>query len=215
MSSTLLTSTLLFCGLFGAILGWLQIRSESHRDLWAFLVHRPISRTRIFASKVAAGMLLYGVGAGLPLVVLVAVVRMPGNVAAPFEWAMVLPVFANFLGGIACYLAGLLTGLRQVRWYASRGLPLAAAVAVMLGIVGAGEFWQALLVILVGAVVLGVATWGAFQGNGYDREQPLWGKVALTGTFAVGGLVVVALVMAAVMALLPRPTDNLPHTKCT
>jgi hypothetical protein len=105
---------------FGAILGWLQIRSESHRDLWAFLVHRPISRTRILASKVAAGMVLYALGAGLPLVVLVAVARTPGNVAAPFEWSMALPVLANFLGGIACYLAGLLTGLRRVRWYASR-----------------------------------------------------------------------------------------------
>jgi ABC-type transport system involved in multi-copper enzyme maturation permease subunit len=145
MSSGLLTSTLLFCGLYGAILGWLQIRSESHRDLWAFLVHRPISRTRIFASKVGAGMLLYGLGAGLPLVVLVAVVRMPGNVAAPFEWAMVLPVLANFLGGIACYLGGMLTGLRQARWYASRGLPLAAAVAScwgLWGLVNSGRrFW--------------------------------------------------------------------------
>jgi hypothetical protein len=79
----------------------------------------------------------------------------------------------------------------------------------MLGIVGAGEFWQALLVILVGATVLGVATWGAFRGNGYDREQPLWGKVALTGTFLVGGLVVVVLGMAAVVALLPRPIGQL------
>lgn len=213
MSSTLLTSTLLFCGLYGAILGWLQIRSESHRDLWAWLVHRPISRTRIFASKVVAGMVLYGVGAGVPLVVLVAVVRMPGNVAAPFEWPMVLPVFADFLGGITCYLAGLLTGLRQVRWYASRGLGLAAAVAVMIAVIGAAEFWQSLLFVVAGVVALGVATWGAFQGNGYDREQPVWGKVALVGTFVAGNLVVVMLAMAAVMALLPRSMDHFPQSE--
>ena len=208
LGSMLLTSSLLLCGLYGAILGWLQVRSEGHQDLWAFLVYRPISRTRIFASKVAAGLGLYGLSAGLPLVVLVAVVGTPGHVAAPFEWTMILPVLANFLGGIACYLAGLLTGLRQVRWYASRGLGLAAAAVVMLAVIGLPEFWQALLFTVAGVVVLGVAAWGAFQGNGYDREQPVWGTVALVGTFVAGSLVVVVLAMAAVMALLPRSMDH-------
>ena len=44
----------LFCALFGLILGWLQLQSEKPRDLWAFLVHRPLTRTGIFLGKAVA-----------------------------------------------------------------------------------------------------------------------------------------------------------------
>src|ERR1035441_4408829 len=82
LAHSLLIETTFFCGLFGAAVGWLQTRNEAHRDLWAFLIHRPITRTEIFWGKTLAGLCLYLFGAGLPLVVLVAVVRTPGHVAA-------------------------------------------------------------------------------------------------------------------------------------
>jgi ABC-type transport system involved in multi-copper enzyme maturation permease subunit len=205
LASELLTSTLVFCAVFGALLGWMQIRSESHRDLWGFLMHRPISRTRIFTGKVVAGVLLYILGAALPLTVFVWIVQSPGNVAAPFEWSMVLPLAANFLAGMVCYLAGLLTGLRQARWYASRGLGLGAAAVVLFGVVIVPEFWQALLIVAIGLAALGVAVWGAFQGNGSDSEQPIAGRVALIAVFTVGSLVVVSVVIAGLTSLLNRP----------
>ena len=62
-----LTSTTWFCGLFGAVLGWLQIHNERRPDLWAFLCHRPITRTAIFLAKATAGLCLYVLAAGLPL----------------------------------------------------------------------------------------------------------------------------------------------------
>src|SRR6185369_3647467 len=85
LSVSLLTEAAFFCAIFGAGLGWLQTRNEAHRDLWAFLIHRPVTRTEIFWGKSIAGFCLYLLGAGLPLIVLVAVVRTPGHVAAPFE----------------------------------------------------------------------------------------------------------------------------------
>src|ERR1017187_1556616 len=118
LAHSLLIENTFFCGLFGAALGWLQSRNQAHRDLWAFLIHRPVTRTEIFLGKTIAGLCLYAFGAGLPLAILVAVVRVPGQVAAPFEWAMVLPLVSVFLMGLAWYYAGLLTGLRQARWYA-------------------------------------------------------------------------------------------------
>ena len=36
-----------FCAIFGAVLGWFQIHNESHRDLWAFLIHRFMSWRRV------------------------------------------------------------------------------------------------------------------------------------------------------------------------
>jgi len=35
----------LFCNGLGLALGWLQIYNERQRDLWAFLIHRPLTRT--------------------------------------------------------------------------------------------------------------------------------------------------------------------------
>jgi len=121
LSKLTLIEAAFFCGAFGALLGWLQARSEGHPDLWAFLVHRPISRGTIFKAKLAGGVLLYLGGAAPPLLGLVVAAAIPGNVAAPFAWAMGMPLAAICLSGLVFHLAGLLTGLRQARWYASRG----------------------------------------------------------------------------------------------
>src|SRR6267142_3497369 len=40
------------CAIYGLLLGWLQMHHEKQRDLWGFLIHRPIERTRDFAGKV-------------------------------------------------------------------------------------------------------------------------------------------------------------------
>ena len=132
LSPTLLMEAAYFCAIFGAMLGWLQTRNEAHRDLWAFLIHRPVTRTKIFQGKTIAGLCLYLLGAGLPLTILVMVVRWPGHIAAPFAWAMVLPLFSILLTGVAYYFAGVLTGLRQARWYASRGFGIVLAIATSL-----------------------------------------------------------------------------------
>src|SRR5438445_13852724 len=57
----------LACAAFAAALGWLQIHHERPRDLWAFLVHRPITRTEIFFAKIIGGLLLYFATVILPM----------------------------------------------------------------------------------------------------------------------------------------------------
>src|SRR5881392_2290889 len=64
---------------FAATLGWLQIQHERPRDLWAFLVHRPITRTEIFFAKVSAGLLLYAVPIILPMIGYIIWVQIPGS----------------------------------------------------------------------------------------------------------------------------------------
>jgi len=97
LARSLLTVTSLFCALIGGLFGWLQMRRESHRDLWAFLIHRPVPAPNILLAEILAGLTLYALAAGLPLVALVVWVWVPGHVAAPFEWPMVLPVVADGL----------------------------------------------------------------------------------------------------------------------
>jgi len=194
----------IFCTVFAALLGWLQIHNERHRDLWAFLIHRPVSRTKIFAAKAVAGLCLYALGAGLPLLGLIAMTRMPGQIAAPFEWAMVLPVFSFFLSGMVCYFAGLLTGLRQARWYASRGLGLGAALLVCVAMGNMPEFSRALVLILVAGAVLATAAWGSFMSSGYYEGQPALGRRALAGSLAAGCLLVLGFAAVMLGSLLPN-----------
>ncbi len=66
----LMWSTAWFCGIFGAVLGWLQIHNERRPDLWAFLMHRPVTRTEIFLGKTLAGLGLYAVVVGAAAAVL-------------------------------------------------------------------------------------------------------------------------------------------------
>jgi ABC-type transport system involved in multi-copper enzyme maturation permease subunit len=161
-----------FCAVFGGILGWMQVWNERHRDLWAFLVHRPLTRTQLFLGKCLAGLLIYFLMPGLPLLGCVIWVAQPGHVAAPFEWQMVQPLTTAFLAGIVYYFAGMLTGLRQARWYASRGLGLVVAFLVSAGVSNANQFGQALFYLLGSTAVLGTAVWGAFHNEGHYEGQP-------------------------------------------
>ena len=179
-----------FCAVFGLLLGWTQIFHERHRDLWAYLVHRPICRTDIFLGKVAAGLSIYFLAAGLPLGFFIVWAAVPGHVAAPFEWHMLSPVAANFIAGIAYYLAGMLTGLRQARWYGSRGLGLGAALLLTALIIGAAQTWVMWVAAVGVCALLGSAVWGAFHTHGNYRGQPALGKAGLSVSLAAGALVV-------------------------
>jgi len=209
----LLMATGWFGGIFGAVLGWLQIHNERRPDLWAFLLHRPITRTEIFLGKAVAGLGLYAVVAGVPLVCFVTWAAWPGHVATPFEPAMLKSLTAMFLMGILYYFAGMLTGLRQARWYASRALGVGVALIVTLSLLVLPTFWQALLVIFIGAGMLATAGWGGFQSHGYYRGQPAWGKAALTGSVLVSCTIVVFLAGVTLANFLGRPDRNMKWTR--
>ncbi len=194
-----------FCAIFGAVLGWFQIHNEQQRDLWAFLIHRPITRTGIFLGKIIGGLVLYALAAGLPLVCFIGWALTPGHVAAPFEWAMLQPVAVFSLLGIICYFAGMLTSLRQARWYVSRAFGLGVAMIVYVMVVNAPHFWQAFVLILIGGAILATAVWGGFHSQGFFRGQPVAGKLALIGTLALGSLIV-TFFAAFLLALLSQKT---------
>ena len=218
LSPDLLPEAAFLCPIFGAALGWLQSRNEAHRDLWAFLIHRPVTRAEIFLGKTIAGLCLYALGVGLPFAILVALVRIPGHVAAPFEWAIVLPLFSLFLTGVAWYFAGLLTGLRQARWYASRVLGIGLAFFASLG--GTlPETWQWLILSALAIVILATAGWGAYESGGFYRGQPLAGRLALVMAMAMGCGVVLYLAAAflffAVFSPLSHPSYQYSYYQMT
>src|SRR5215471_6856573 len=156
----------IICAGFAAALGWWQIHHERPRDLWAFLVHRPITRTEIFFAKIMAGLLIYFLAVSLPLLGYLIWISVPGHLSAPFEWGTALPAAGWVLLGPLWYFAAMLTSLREARWYASRGMGLAAALpvqALVLKLPGLSLFWQIELTIGLLTAALALAVWGSFQ----------------------------------------------------
>ncbi len=200
----LIYSTAWFCGIFGAVLGWLQVFNERRPDLWAFLMHRPMTRTEMFLGKALAGLGLYAVVVGGPLLVFLGWARWPGHVPAPFEVRMLRPLAACVLTGLVFYAAGMLTGLRQARWYGSRALGLGLALVVCLLMALRPVWWEGFLVILIGGVILIAAVWGGFQTHGYYRGQPAAGKAALSFAMMLGSGIVAVTAALLLSNLFPR-----------
>lgn len=197
--------TVLLFPLVGFLLGLVQMLPESRRDAWAFLVHRPLSRGRIFASKAAAGLLLYFAAVLLPALAFLVWMLRPDALALPFEWRMLLPASADLATGAIYYFAGLLVAMRQARWVGTRLWPLFAAVVVSVLVCRLGGWpgfsiwffsmtlWPFSWLILVGvAAGLVIAAYGAFQSGGTSGQQPRvcrWGlalSLAVAGCFIVG-----------------------------
>ena len=209
VSKSLLTQVSIFCGLFGGLLGWLQIRAEKHPDLWAFLVHRPVPRTTILKSKIASGLVLYAMGSCPPTIALFAIAMQPGAVAAPTELAMTLPLLSVVIAGTAAYLAGVLTALRHARWYVSRGVGIGVAVLVVSAATSVPEFWQALGLVAVANVILLLCVWGHFQTGGFYNGQPVVSKGALILTTTLSSVAIVGVVLAMVVQTIWPDTDHI------
>jgi hypothetical protein len=171
---------------FGAALGFLQFFFESRGDPRSILLHRPLSRSRIFAGKVLAGAGLYLLAQGVPFVAVEVWMATPGHMAAPYDWRTGLPWLADILAGLVYYFAGALTAQRQARWYGGRGLGLAAAFLGTLLVWTVPEFWQALLVILAFGTLTGLAAWGSFLAGGAYVPQPRPAKAGLALTLLLG-----------------------------
>lgn len=187
----------------GALLGLLQMVSEVRRDQWAFLIHRPTTRTKILFGKILGGLILYLPAMGLPLFGAALWAATPGHFAGPFDWRMVLPGIADILVGVVFYFAGMLTGIRQARWYGSRALGIVAAIPCAVIIGNVPEFWQALLVIAAFGALLSTAAWGSFLTAGEYRPQPRTARASL-GITLFAGMVAIAVASAGIASSLLR-----------
>jgi hypothetical protein len=165
--------------LIGLALGLLQVLPELRRDQWAFLVHRPASRTTLFFGKALAGVCLYLLATTLPLLILAAWAAQPSHVPAPFDFRFTLAGWAAILSGLPFYFAGLLVALRPARWYGSRALPLLTALLVPLAAAQSLEFLPVVLCCLLVTTILLCAAWGGFLTGGQYKEQTKPARFAL------------------------------------
>jgi len=180
--------TIVGFAIVGLVLGLLQVIPELWRKQWAFLIQRPVTRTTVFWGKVGAGLSLYALATGLPLLVAALWAATPGNVAAPFSIEMLGPGVVDLLAGVSYYFAGLTIGMREARWYGSRVLPLGLAIATSVASAAFPVFAGALFIALAGAAVLGVAAWGTIVSGGTYASAPRPAKACLSVSVATGAL---------------------------
>ena len=187
------TAAFFFCLIgvaFAAALGFLQIFFEGHGDKRSLLLHRPLSPSRIFLGKTIAGVGLYLLALGIPFVCVESWMARPGYMPAPYHWRTSLPWLADILSGLVYYFAGMLTAQRDVRWYGSRGLAVAAAFMCSYLVWTLPEFWQALVAIGIMGLGVSLAAYGSFRSGGAYIPQSRLPKAALAMTFLAGLLIV-------------------------
>lgn len=185
--------------LAGLLLGVAQTITENRRDNWGFLIHRPVSRSTLFRGKIAAGVLLYAAATLTPVIGALIWMATPGHLSMPFDWRIALPGIANLLGGLAFYFAGLLTGIRQARWYATRAAGIVASIWFFAGQMVSHEFWQAAAWSAAGFILIGAAAWNSFVKGGEYEPQSKFGRTATGTTVALG--IALPLLLALMLSL--------------
>ena len=170
----------------GLTIGRGQIRRERAGEDFAFLTHRPVSRSTLFAGKALAGALLYLVAAGLPLAIQAWWLATPGHRPVPFDARMTLADIADLAAGLVYYFAALLFTMREARWFATKFAPIGAALVGSTLVVASTTFGEALGVVALALLVVGEAARGAFVGGGRYEGQSRLSRVALAVTIAIG-----------------------------
>jgi F0F1-type ATP synthase assembly protein I len=182
----------------GLIIGLAQAVRENRGDKWGFLTHRPVSRSTLFWGKAVAGILLYTAAVALPWLSSLVWLSMPGHVPLPFDPHMALPGAADLLCGVVYYFAGLLTGMRDARWFASRALGIGVGIVCSIACLAVGSLEWAVAFIAGGLVINVAAAWGAFVGGGRYEAQPRVTRVA-TGIAIGSGLLMVCFILFSIV----------------
>jgi hypothetical protein len=172
------------CAAAALALGFLQVLPELKRDRWAALLHRPMSRGRLFWGKAMAGVLLYGLAAGVPFLTAVWHVATPGNFGTPFVPAMVRPGLADVAAGLTYYFAALLVALQGGTLL--RAIPILAAIHVSFVVIDEDLFRVALEAAAAMSFVLCLAGWGAIHARDSLRDRPWLASLAFLVTVFYG-----------------------------
>ena len=161
LSDTFIFQFTLMAGGLAILLGFWQAVGDFTGSAQLFLLHRPISRERIYGIKLAVGLAIYFALTGLSLLLYALWAASPGTHASPFAWSMTLSAWTAWLAISAVYLGALLSGIRPAAWLGTRLAPLAGtcALAVLCSVPAVAIGWPLLVALdaLLIALILHVA----------------------------------------------------------
>ncbi len=128
-------------GTLAIALGLKQAAWEFDRNSSLFLLHRPVARERLIATKMITGGGLFFAASSLPILLLALWACVPGNQPAPFYWSMTAEAWRAMLSLSIVYLGAFLSGMRPAKWYGTRLLPVLGTIALALLIQVLPAWW--------------------------------------------------------------------------
>ena len=154
-------------GMLAFALGLWQTLFESSRGTFQFLLHRPVERNKLLATKLAVGGAATLLMAALPVVVYSVWAAAPGTHPSPFQWSMTAWCWQLVAQMLLVYLGAFLCGLRPGNWFGSRLLPIAACAAVIVALPAYNYLgWWTLP---IGAATAAILVW-VILGVGRTRD---------------------------------------------
>src|SRR5262245_29489859 len=134
-------------------LGLWQSLSDFRGEAQLFLLHRPVSRRTVYATKLAVGLTTYLLCALAAILLHSGWAATPGTHASPFFWSMTAYIWWAWLAMIIVYLGAFLSGIRPAAWIGTRLAPLAAAALTVVLIMSGPVSVQAFLFVAAGIIL--------------------------------------------------------------
>lgn len=149
-------TVLFFVGAALAIaLGFRQSAWEPSQGTALYLLHLPLSRRTIVATKLLTGIALVLACSLAPILAYATWAATPRTHPGPFERGMVGGALRVWLALPLVYLGAFASGIRPARWFGSRLLPLAAvAIPAVVGVAAANWWAVGLPALGLGAALL-------------------------------------------------------------
>ncbi|MCJ8275107.1 MAG: hypothetical protein MJK04_37605 [Psychrosphaera sp.] len=88
---------------FGAGLGWFQMRSLTKTNRWSFMIHRPLSQAKLFGGFTLGALAVFCLATLLPLLCSFIVVDLNNHGVVDWRLYLILPAIAVLL--MCCYFA--------------------------------------------------------------------------------------------------------------
>lgn len=190
------------CVAVGTMLGLLAVWPDAPIPRWSLLTHRPMSRGRIFAAKFLAALALYAMTCAAVAECLLVWEAIPGDLPAPFEWQMGIPILAALAGGACCLSGAALVAARRSA-LATRLYPLLPVLAVC-----AFAFFTPMPkamtfgVLVIASAIFAISAGCTFAAGGEYESQPWAGRALQALVLAGAAIIMVAIFTEAVTDLL-------------
>ena len=140
--------------LLGLALGALHFGLPLLSRTWAFLLHRPVNRFAVLASKLLASLLAFGVALGVPWswaylhIEQVKTTGFPSNPQVFWEGWLLISL------GLGPYLGTGLCALTNARWYTTRLFGLIFAAILVSVVFSTQSIVVAFVLLLIGVAIL-------------------------------------------------------------
>ncbi len=216
--------TMMVAGAIAIILGLLQSVFDARSDARGYLLHRPVSATSVYWSKIAAGFAAYWIAMAPGLLVTVVYLASKGPEQLPTSASQVLPLLWVVLALFSLHPTMIWIIHRDAWWMGTKLLPavgvvsgLALLLLMLDGIPLSGVLLTLACLFLIGTFLLAVTLLAAkhafadearLLSQGADRWRSRASGIELTLSAVVLFGLMVAVVMGIESVALPRPNRD-------